>query len=382
MILTVTLNPALDITYGVDTLTRHGTHRVRAVAARPGGKGLNVAGVLRQLGEPVHATGLLGGATGAEVAGLLDGVPHTFTPIAGTTRRTVTVVDGDATGFWEPGPAVTADEWLSFVDAFAALLRDAAVVVLSGSVPPGVPADGYAALVVLARQAGVPVILDADGDPLRHGLAAGPDVVKPNAAELAGWLAAGAQAPPGPPHAPDPPDPPHERAPATARPTSQARAPADGTARDPATRSHPDAAPDSARRAPADGPAVRGGDVRPAAGGSPVPAGDGTLDAARRMRAAGAGAVIATRGAEGLLAVTDTGAWRAAPPEPVPGNPTGAGDACTAAIARGLLHGTPWPEVLADAVALSAAAVAEPVAGSVHLPTYRRLRSIVLTEEC
>jgi tagatose 6-phosphate kinase len=301
VILTVTLNPALDLTYGVDTLVRHGTHRVRTVAARPGGKGLNVARVLHQLGEPVGATGLIGGGTGAEILALLADRPHAFAPVAGTSRRTVTVVDGDATGFWEPGPTVTPGEWASFRAHFAALLDGADVVVLSGSLPPGVPADGYAALVTAARAAGVPVILDADGEPLRHGVAAGPDVVKPNASELAAWW----RTPPG--------------------------------------------------------------------GGDPYAA-------ARRMRSAGAGAVIATRGAAGLLAVTPDGAWRAAPPQPVPGNPTGAGDACVAALARGLRHGTPWPQLVADAVALSAAAVTEPVAGSVHLPTYAHLRDTVVAE--
>ena len=105
------------------------------------------------------------------------------------------------------------------------------------------------------------------------------------------------------------------------------------------------------------------------------------LAAARRLRERGAGAVVASRGADGLLAVTADGCWRAAAPEPVHGNPTGAGDACVAALAAGLAAGTPWPELLADAVALSAAAVACPLAGDVDLPTYRRLAPLVAVEE-
>ena len=105
MILTVTLNPAWDVTYRVPRLTRHTSHRVGSVLQRPGGKGLNVARVLHVLGEPALATGLAGGATGALLRAALE-IPHDFAEIAGETRRTVTVVDGDATVFNEPGPDV------------------------------------------------------------------------------------------------------------------------------------------------------------------------------------------------------------------------------------------------------------------------------------
>lgn len=293
MIVTVTLNPALDLTYTVDALVPHATHRVAAVAERPGGKGLNVARVLHALGEPVLATGLLGGATGRRAGELLAGlgVPAAFVPIAGETRRTVAVADhDDATGFWEPGPAVTAEEWQRFTGHLRDLLAEADVVTLSGSLPPGIPADAYATLTRLAHAAGARVVLDTSGEALRHGLAAGPDLAKPNAAELAGLF-----------------------------------------------------------------PGARPADVL----------------------ARGARAVVVSYGPEGLLALTGQGAWRAAPPERVGGNPTGAGDACVAALARGLRDGTAWPALLTDAVALSAAAVSAPVAGAVDIATYQRLRAAV-----
>ncbi|WP_239147118.1 1-phosphofructokinase family hexose kinase, partial [Paractinoplanes tereljensis] len=188
MIVTVTLNPALDLTYAVDALVPHGTHRVSTVAERPGGKGLNVARVLHSLGEPVLATGLLGGTTGGRVAALLrtEGVASSFVDIAGETRRTVAVVDGaDATGFWEPGPAITEAEWSRFADHFRSLLREASVITLSGSLPPGLPASAYATLIAYAREAGVPALLDTSGPALRHGLLATPALAKPNADELA-----------------------------------------------------------------------------------------------------------------------------------------------------------------------------------------------------
>src|SRR5690348_10301756 len=156
MIVTVTLNPALDLTYSVDTLVPHGVHRVAAATERAGGKGVNVARVLHAIGEPVLATGLLGGSTGGRVADLLaaDGVPASFTAIAGDTRRTVAVTDRhDATGFWEPGPRISAAEWSLMLTRYRELLRTASVVALCGSLPPSVPIDGYAEMVRLATAA-------------------------------------------------------------------------------------------------------------------------------------------------------------------------------------------------------------------------------------
>ena len=189
MILAVTLNPALDVTHHVRRADWDGVNRPHRVLTRPGGKGLNVARVLRTLGADVRAIGLAGGLDGQAVReGLAAaGVPATFTPIAGTTRRTFTVVDeaaGRVAAFNEPGPAVADGEYRRFRTLFGRALAGCSVAVLSGSVPPGVPATGYAALTKAAAAAGVPVILDADGPALRHALAAGPAVVKPNLAEL------------------------------------------------------------------------------------------------------------------------------------------------------------------------------------------------------
>jgi tagatose 6-phosphate kinase len=306
VIVTVTLNPALDVTYPVDALVAHTTHRVREVRERPGGKGLNVARVLHALGEPVLATGLLGGVTGERVRALLDatGVPSRFVPTAGQTRRTIAVVDPrDSTNFSEPGPAVSPAEWSRFRAGYADILGAADVVVLAGSLPPGLPLDAYATLIRLARARGVPTVLDTSGAALREGVHAAPDIVKPNQAELTSLL-----------HAP------------------------------------PDQPPSTA--------------------------------AVGRVVGMGARAVVASFGLLGLVVATAAGGWRAVPPEPVAGNPTGAGDACVAALARGLRAGTPWPDLLAEAVALSAAAVAAPVAGAVDLPTYQRLRPrVLITEE-
>jgi len=308
MILAVTLNPALDVTHHVRHADWDGVNRPHQVLTRPGGKGLNVARVLRTLGAEVRAIGLAGGLDGQAVRdGLaVAGVHATFTPIAGQTRRTFTVVDeaaGRVAAFNEPGPAVSAEEFQRFLGLFGGALVGCSVAVLSGSAPPGVPAAGYAVLTRTAVAAGVPVILDADGPALRPALAAGPAIVKPNLAEL-------------------------ERA---------------------------------------AGRALR---VGGASGAEPDL--DAVTSAARELTAAGAGAAVVSLGPRGLLAVTTDGAWLAAPATRAAGNPTGAGDAVVAGLALGLSLGSRWEERLRACAALGAAAVAAPAAGDVSLDDYHR----------
>ncbi|MEV4866926.1 1-phosphofructokinase [Streptomyces ossamyceticus] len=190
MILTVTLNTALDITHRVRALRLHATHRVTEVIQRPGGKGLNVARVLAALGHEVTVTGFVGGGTGRAVQeGLArtPGIVDALVPVAGATRRTIAVVDatGDTTQLNEPGPLIAPAEWSAFQEAYEVLLRSASAVALCGSLPPGVPVGAYAGLIRTARTLAVPVLLDTSGEPLRRGVAARPDVVKPNTEELA-----------------------------------------------------------------------------------------------------------------------------------------------------------------------------------------------------
>ncbi len=299
MILTVTLNAALDVTYAVPALVPHGSHRVQA-AARAGGKGVNVARVLHGAGEPVLATGLVGGATGEQIGLDLDaaGVPHRFTVIGAESRRTVAVVaadTGDATIFNEHGPTVTTDEWSTFLATYDALVADAEVVVCSGSLPAGLDPDTYAALV--RRAGGVPVVVDCEGPALLAAAAAGAALVKPNLAEVR---------------------------------------------------------------------ATTGMD-------DPVAAGRVLLDR-------GAGAVVVSLGPDGLLALTPEATLRARSSERLPGNPTGAGDACVAALAAGLRHHDAWPDRLRAAVAWSAGAVVAPFAGDVDPATRDRVAAAAVVE--
>jgi tagatose 6-phosphate kinase len=185
VIVVVCLNPALDVTHRVDAVDWGRVNRPRAVHARPGGKGLNVARTLHALGVDVLVLGLAGGVTGAGVEAALRelGVPAAFTPVAGETRRTFSVVDdGRVTAFHEPGPEVGAAEFAEFRADYRKVVADAEAVVLSGSLPPGLPAGTYATLI---QAAGVPAVLDTHGEALRRGAAAGAAIVKPNLAELA-----------------------------------------------------------------------------------------------------------------------------------------------------------------------------------------------------
>jgi tagatose 6-phosphate kinase len=189
MILVVCLNPALDVTHHVPGVDWSGVNRPAEVAAAPGGKGVNVARTLRALGSEVLVIGLAGGVTGEAVrAGLAAaGVPAAFTPIAGETRRTFAVVDQvshDTALFNEPGPAVMAGEYDEFLVLHEKSLAGCQAVVMSGSLPPGLPADTYAGLAARAAAAAVPVVLDAGGAALVHAAAAGPAIAKPNLAEL------------------------------------------------------------------------------------------------------------------------------------------------------------------------------------------------------
>jgi len=199
MILVVCLNPALDVTHHVERVDWAGVNRPTAVYSRPGGKGINVARTLHALGAEVVLLGLAGGPTGSVVEAELDalGLRTAFTRIAGDTRRTFTVVDASSAAgrgavalFNEPGPQISAAEWDEFRARYSRVLAVAArpgsaAVVLSGSLPPDLPANAYATLIVMAEAEGVPTLLDTSGAALQHAIAAGPHIVKPNLDELA-----------------------------------------------------------------------------------------------------------------------------------------------------------------------------------------------------
>ncbi len=175
-ILTVALNAAIDTTLTLDEPLQPGeSHRAREALKLPGGKGLNVARVLHTLGVPVHATGLVGGSTADFITQGLrkEGIEASFAPIGGTSRTCNAVVECDSgrvTEINEPGPSISAEEAQAFLGLYERLLPGSEAVALSGSLPPGLPADYYAGLIERARAAGVPAVLDTSGTALRAGI--------------------------------------------------------------------------------------------------------------------------------------------------------------------------------------------------------------------
>lgn len=308
MILTLTPNPALDVTYTVDATRAHHEHRVREVHTAPGGKGVNVARVLAALGDDVAVTGPLGGASGSqlrELLGAAGGVDQRWIPVRGTTRRTLTVVDtAGATGFNEPGPTITDEECAVLGERITAHLEDLDVLTVNGSLPPGLDGEALAPILRSARAADVPVLVDTSGPALATLAAAGATVLKPNAAE--------------------------------------------------------------AQQATGE---------------------DDPLHAARALLALGPQSVLCSLGGDGMLAVTAGTALHGRLAEPLHGNPTGAGDAAVAALARHLARGADLtdPDELADmlrqAIGLSASAVTRPLAGQVDPDLAASLRATVTIEE-
>jgi len=306
VILTVTLNPCVDRTIVIDRLRVGEIIRARRSDTIAGGKGNNVARVLKALGAPVQPVVLAGGETGQLIIRLLrerDGLEPVVSPIREASREVVTVLAGarqpDAgapagagapgiqTAYVEPGPLVTPEEAASLVQVVAARLAEADLLVLSGSVPCPAMNDTYARLIGLARDRGVRTILDTRDEALRLGSAARPDVLNCNRAEAELLLG----------------------------------------------------------HALADLPSAR--------------------NAVRALQSRGPTLVTLTLGPEGFLACSAEGCWRLNPPPVKVVNPVGAGDALVAGVALGLVRGWPVPELLRYAQAVAAASLRHWEAGTV-----------------
>ncbi len=188
MILTVTLNAAIDRTVAVPNFRLGRRHRAVESRTVAGGKGVNVARALKLLGRPVIVTGLAGGGTGARIKERLteESILHHFTEIEGESRTNLAVIDptsGEQTEINERGPEIRQSEVDEFIERLLYLARGASLCVLAGSIPPGVDPAVYARLIGELQRLGVAAVLDTDGDPMRLGMRAEPAVVAPNVAE-------------------------------------------------------------------------------------------------------------------------------------------------------------------------------------------------------
>lgn len=308
-VLTVALNAAVDVAYTVPGFAAGKINVAATVERVAGGKTNNVARVLSRLGVPVVATGFAGGAAGQFIAGDLRrrGVTPDYVEVAGESRTCFAISDpttGTVTELREPGPELTSADVERFQAHFDRLLAGADLVVMSGSVPPGVEPGIYGELIERARPAQVRVLLDSGGAPLRAALNSRPFLVKPNQAELAEWA--------GSPL------------------TTLAEVLA-------AARRMREAGPEWVMVSlGADGALLVGPDD---SGGTGGPGGPG-----------GGGGVGGAGGVGGL-----GGAWRAVPPKVRAVNPVGSGDSAVAGLAYGLMRGLPPEELVRLAVACGTA---------------------------
>ena len=193
MILTVTMNAAIDKRYVVERMIPGEVMRVKECVYTAGGKGLNVSRVAVIAGEAVTATGFLGGHAGDYVSEELtkSGVHGDFVRVNGESRSCINIYsqeDRSQTELLEPGITVTPEDTACFIDKYSGLLAKCDAVVISGSLPRGMDAGFYTRLIEGAKKAGRPVLLDTSGESLRLGITAKPDFVKPNRDEIKALL--------------------------------------------------------------------------------------------------------------------------------------------------------------------------------------------------
>ncbi len=188
MIITVTLNAAIDKSLAVPNFRPGRRHRTVEQRTAAGGKGVNIARTLKALGQPVIATGFAGGATGTHIVEQLteESILNDFVRIRDESRTNTSVLDptsGQQTEINERGPEVSKSEVELFKDKLVYLARGAAIVVFAGSLPRGVDPDLYGTLVRELERLDVMTVVDTDGEPLRQAMRSEPDLVSPNVLE-------------------------------------------------------------------------------------------------------------------------------------------------------------------------------------------------------
>ncbi|MFH7829955.1 tagatose-6-phosphate kinase [Bacillus luti] len=193
MILSVTMNPSVDISYSIHELKLDVVNRVETVHKTAGGKGLNVARVIAQMEEVVLATGVLGGTIGEYIIEELNrgNIPNDFLKIKKESRNCIAILhEGMQTEILESGPTLSKEEGATFLEKFECLLTTASLVTISGSLPKGLPNNFYYQMLELCNINGIPVIMDSSGESLENALVhkEKPFAIKPNAAELSQLL--------------------------------------------------------------------------------------------------------------------------------------------------------------------------------------------------
>lgn len=283
MILTVTLNAAIDKRYVVSGLELGEVNRVKECTYTPGGKGLNVSKPASIYGAEVVATGFVGGHAGDYISESLEpfGIKSDFYRLAAESRSCINIWNESTrqqTEFLEPGFTVGEEEFEGFLEHFTTLAEMADVVSISGSVPKGLDGTAYQKIVGIVKEKGKPVILDTSGELLKLGIGAAPTMVKPNIDEIRMLT------------------------------------------------------------------------------GSSCDTQEELIEAAKHIRDKGVEVVVISLGADGSIAVTTEGVFRAVVPRIDAVNTVGCGDSMTAGFALGFEQGLPIEETLRLASAISAAA--------------------------
>lgn len=193
MILTITLNPSVDISYKLEAFSLDTVNRVADVSKTAGGKGLNVSRVIQQLDEKVAASGFLGGSLGQFIRKKISeqGIEDYFVPIEGETRNCIAVIhEGQQTEILESGPKIAEAEAAKFLDDFSKYVQKVDIVTVSGSLPKGLDNDFYTKLIAIADRYDTPLLLDTKGALLANTLKNKnqPLLIKPNQDELADLL--------------------------------------------------------------------------------------------------------------------------------------------------------------------------------------------------
>lgn len=188
MIITVTMNPAIDKTVEIGEFQYGGLNRIQKVVLDPGGKGINVSKTIRHLGGNTIATGFLGGNGGEMMKSQLNnlGIKADFLSVEGETRTNMKVIDasGNVTELNEPGPVISQKAMDAFFMQLQDLANEDVLFILAGSVPAGIDKGIYGKLIEIVKKKGAKVFLDADGELFVKALDAKPDFIKPNQFEL------------------------------------------------------------------------------------------------------------------------------------------------------------------------------------------------------
>ena len=189
MIITVTLNPALDKTIEIDEFKIGSVNRIVSTRVDAGGKGINVSKVIKELQQESLALGFLGGSSGNHIKSYLDdlNINNDFILVKGETRTNIKIIDrvnNKHTDINENGPSLVLEDITRIKEKIMKYCKQDSLVVLSGSVPSEVQGDIYSEIIKDIKSKGGKVILDADGELLIAGIKAGPYMVKPNIEEL------------------------------------------------------------------------------------------------------------------------------------------------------------------------------------------------------